>query len=65
MMRIFPKKTYEITVKSHADYPDYIGTCLATSKMEAAKIFASRLNHNSDRDFKPKDLIKWIKEENE
>ena len=39
---------YQLYLKSHCEAPDYEDTCLASSKLKAAKKFQRRLNQLSE-----------------
>jgi len=72
-MTLNKKKEYFIYMKSHADAPDYEDSCMAISKLQAANIFARRINGTHytnegtfvDVDWSPKELYKDIASEEE
>ena len=54
-------KTYQITIKSHCEAPDYENECQANSREEAARIFSERLNKGYESWY-PEQIINQVEE---
>ena len=54
-------KTYQITIKSHCEAPDYENECQAKSIKEAAEIFSERLSRGYESWY-PEQIINHIEE---
>ena len=67
------KQEYYLYIKSHCEAPDYEDNCMAISKLQAANIFARRMNGTHmakdgtfvDVDWSSKDLYRHIASEEE